>query len=577
MDDPQTSSASQLTTLPLPETADPIPGSGRPRPTRRSMVWLAPVAVVALACLLPLVELWRAPGSPMEEGFMLTFPELVLEGRVPNQDFLHLYGPGSLWTLAGVFEIFGTTLAAERVVGLLQQVGVVFGVFALLRPWGRWVAAAGGVITAVVLLPPAGLVALAWPGGLALSLWALNAALGAEATPTPSRRRSRLCVVAGVLAGVALLYRPDLVLAIGLAAPVLWRGLDRGARRALTGGLAIGISPYVVHVAMAGIGNVVEGLVLEPVFELRAGRSLPVPPSWSHFDGFLQRVGAFVEPSWPLPAPQTPAQLSLWLGLVLAATAALVTAGIASARRGDRRLLVLALFCVGLLPQAIQRADSTHLAWVSCVPLGLLPAAVIEAQRAWRPAWARRRTAVLAAAVPLIATLALAPTFVWGVYADYVGRSFGVDPIEVGTMRRGDRVFHYGRLEAVEAVNAMLGDIERITEPGDSLFVGTGDLRKTPYSEAYLYYLMPELEPATRYIEMDPGIANADDSGMADELRRADVAVLSSIHDHWDEPNDSRKFGPNEPNEVIDDDFCLVESYGRGYFGRGLYELYRRC
>jgi hypothetical protein len=179
--------------------------------------------------------------------------------------------------------------------------------------------------------------------------------------------------------------------------------------------------------------------------------------------------------------------------------------------------------------------------------------------------------------VPVVATLALAPTFVWGVYGDYVGRSFGVDPIEVGTMRRGDRVFHYGRLEAVEAVNAMLPDLDRITEPGETLFVGPVDLRKTNYSEAYLYYLMPELEPATRYIEMDPGIANADDSGMADELRRADVVVLSSIYANWDEPNDSRKFGPNEPNEVIEDEFCLIESYGDGYLGRGLFELYRHC
>jgi hypothetical protein len=123
----------------------------------------------------------------------------------------------------------------------------------------------------------------------------------------------------------------------------------------------------------------------------------------------------------------------------------------------------------------------------------------------------------------------------------------------------------------------MLPDLERITEPGDTLFVGPVDLRKTPYSEAYLYYLMPELEPATRYIEMDPGIANAEDSGMADELRRADVVVLSSIYANWDEPNDSRKFGPNEPNEVIEEQFCLIEAYGDGHRGRGLFELYRRC
>ncbi|HET6664608.1 MAG TPA: hypothetical protein VFG94_10135 [Acidimicrobiales bacterium] len=553
----------------------PSPESSRAR--WWALPWVVPLGVVALACVLPLIELWRAPGPPMEEGFMLVFPELVLDGQIPNRDFLHLYGPGSLWVLAGVFKVFGTTLATERVVGFLQQLGVVFGVFALLRPWGRWVAAAGGAMTAVILIPTIGLTALAWTGGLALGLWALSHALGAVDAAAGSPRRRRALIIAGLLAGAALLYRPDLVVAIGLSSVVLWSGLQRGDRLRFAGALAIGLSPYVLHMAMAGVGNVVEGLVLQPVFELRAGRSLPFPPSWGHFDGFLQRAGALIEPSWPLPAPPTPAQLSLWLGLLFAANAALVVMGVRAARRGDRRLLALALFSVGLLPQAIQRADSTHLAWVSCVPLGLLPAAVVEAQRAWRPRWSPERTAILAGVVPVVATLALAPTFVWGIYADYVGRSFGFGELEAGTMRRGDRVFHYGRLDAVEAVNALLPDVARIAQPGDSLFVGTGDLRKTPYSEAFLYYLLPELEPATRYIEMDPGIANAEDSGMADELRRADIVILSSIRDDWDEPNDSRTFGPNEPNEVIQDEFCLVESYGRGLSGRGLYELYRRC
>jgi hypothetical protein len=202
---------------------------------------------------------------------------------------------------------------------------------------------------------------------------------------------------------------------------------------------------------------------------------------------------------------------------------------------------------------------------------------VVEAQRAWRSRWRPGWTGVLAGTVPVVATLALAPTFVWGTYADYVGRSFGFGEIEAGTIRRGDRVFPYGRLDAVAAVNEMLPDVERISDPGDRLFVGTGDLRKTPYSEAFLYYLLPELEPATRYIEMDPGIANTEASGLADELRRADIVVLSSIRDDWDEPNDSRRFGPDEPNQVVEDEFCLVESYGEGLGGRGLYELYGRC
>jgi hypothetical protein len=76
---------------------------------------------------------------------------------------------------------------------------------------------------------------------------------------------------------------------------------------------------------------------------------------------------------------------------------------------------------------------------------------------------------------------------------------------------------------------------------------------------------------------MDPGVANAPDSGLADELRAADVVVLSSIRDDWSEPNDSVLDGPNEANEVLADEFCLVESYGEGLFHRGLFEVYRRC
>ena len=70
---------------------------------------------------------------------------------------------------------------------------------------------------------------------------------------------------------------------------------------------------------------------------------------------------------------------------------------------------------------------------------------------------------------------------------------------------------------------------------------------------------------------MAPGVANADDSGLADEVRDADFLVLSRVWDDWDEPNDSRVFGSNEPNEVVDEEFCLVGDYD------ALYELYRRC
>ncbi|MEN3272114.1 MAG: hypothetical protein V7636_875 [Actinomycetota bacterium] len=530
-----------------------------------------PIALVGVVCLLPLFGLWRAPGAPMEEGFMLTFPELVLKGFVPHRDFLHLYGPGDLWLLAAVYKVAGVTLASERVIGYLQQLGVAFGVFAVLRhcvgddPRARWVAAAGGATAAVIVIPPIGLVALAWVGAVALGLWSLVAAFRAIGDDGV-----RFAALAGLLGGLALLWRPDLILAVGMSGVVVLVALGARQRRWWAGGAAVGVAPYLFLLVWAGAGNVIEGLFLQPVFDLRGGRRLPIPPSLGHFDGFLQRAGLLAEPPWPFPTLGSPAQLSVWLLLILASTIVLFLGGRAVARRtGDRRLVALALFAAGLLPQAVQRADSTHLAWVSCVPFGLMAGALAALLRGRRSLW------LAALAMPVV-MLVVVPDFTWRSYSDYVAEGFGQHRSS-GAMRNGDRVFYYGRPDAVTAVNALLPVVRRVSKPGDTLFVGTGDLRKTPYSEAFLYYLLPELDPATRYIEMDPGVANATDSGLADEVRHADVLILSSIRDDWNEPNDSRLFGPDEPNQIVKRDFCLVQSFGTGLYGRGLYELYTRC
>jgi len=102
------------------------------------------------------------------------------------------------------------------------------------------------------------------------------------------------------------------------------------------------------------------------------------------------------------------------------------------------------------------------------------------------------------------------------------------------------------------------------------------DLRRTPYSEAFFYYLFPELTPATRYIEMDPGIANAKDSGLAGEVRSADWLILSNVWSGWDEPNDSRIDGPDQPNQVVKRDFCLVDEERSGADHTLRYQLWQK-
>jgi hypothetical protein len=489
----------------------------------------------------------------MEEGFMLVFPERVLAGDVPNRDFLHLYGPGSLWVLAGAFAAFGASIEVERVVGALQLLGVVLAVRAWVRPWGEVLAGAAAVISAVLAITPIGLIALAWMGALALLLWGLL--LVVRSIETGSRRRA---AAGGLLVGFALLYRPDVVAAAGLATIVLLPALRREGRwRPALVGLVVGSAPMLVHVAMAGPRAAIEGMVVDPVFRLRPGRHLPVPPSSDVLDGFLQRVNELEVIAWPQPFT-VPVQLRTWFFVVLAATVVVVAAALAARRRDgapSTRLTVLAAVVVGVVPQAIQRPDSTHLAWVSCLTLAVVPVAIAELLPARLDGRARAGIGIAA----VVALFALAfPAFTLRPYAELTLQSFGRERNSVA-VRHAGRTFYVGRADLADAVEELAVDVERLTEPGDRLFVGPADLTRTPFVDSWLYHLFPDLVPATYFIEMDPGIANAEGSRLRSDLASADVVLLTDTWDLWDEPNTSTEAGDDAAAQLLRARFCQVK------------------
>lgn len=569
-----------------------LPAWARRRPTWQTSL---AVAIVAIAMALPLRALLRYQGPPMEEGFMLVFPERVLLGDVPHRDFLHLYGPGSLWALAAWFKVFGVSITAERVFGLLQLAGIVFGMMALVRPWGRKVMVASGLLGVLLTMTAIGLTALAWDGAVALIVAATWCALRARRWLTAGevpgvdrevaeRRANRMLVVAGVLAGIGLLFRPDVIVAVALSTvAVLWGlGRPRWLRWAM-GALPV-LALYVVHLLWAGPMNAIEGMFLEPVFDLRGGRSLPRPPSWDTFDGALQKVALLRPQPWPLPALRSPAQAFVWFFLLPAVTLFVVAVGVWRVRAEPaawrpRVLLVVGMLGLGLMPQAMQRADTTHLAWVSCVTFAFLPAALAEALSHVGPVGLRRRAPWISVAAMALLPLVVIPHFTARTYADLVDQSASGDVFGYPVTYEG-RTFYLGAKDIAPAAQRMLEEWGPEMAPGERLFVGTADLRKTPYSDAYLYYLLPELTPGTRYIEMDPGMANAPDSGLADEVASSDWLILSHVWDAWDEPNDSRVLGPDEPNEVVRRDFCLVGEYraerGDPATDPVMFEVYRR-
>jgi hypothetical protein len=550
------------------------------RPHRASV---AALGLVLAVIAIPVRGLFLSTGSSMEEGFMLVFPKRLLAGDVPNVDYLHLYGPFSLHVLAGWYTVFGTTLQSERAFGLLQHLGIIFALYTLARAWGRWTAVVTAVTITMLVLTPIGLSALAWEGGVALGLWSV--VFGVRALHVHGRSQRLAVVASGLLAGFALGYRPDLALALGIVH--LW--LLMRHRRAqlpqwlpLAIGLLVGLLPMIIHLLVAGIGPSVRGMFLDPVVRLRPGRELPRPPSFGRIDGALQAVaeGPADAPWWHFPALSANHQLFLWFFVVIGVAIALPVLAWRLLRRDatNLRLLVLlgaSLFGLGMLPQALQRPDSTHLAWGSCVSFALLPCVVVELLSRRAVAVDRRslrRHPALAAALAVFAVMfVVCPFFTFRYYLLQSRIAVGNKPggFEVS---RGGRDFYFGNAALQHASQAAIDQLDRSMTPGQRLLVGPADLSRTIYSDVVFYYLFPELRPATYYIEMDPGLADKPGSRLAADVQSADWLILTNFWTGWFEPNASQHFGSDAPNRVVADHFCQV-----GNWDNALVLLYQRC
>ena len=291
---------------------------------------------------------------------------------------------------------------------------------------------------------------------------------------------------------------------------------------------------------------------------------------------------------WPFPEFAISQQIYLWFFITVLAP--LVTIGVAlwaRSRDPDPRrahaLLVLGLFGLGLITQALQRADETHLSWVSVITIASLPAAIAEflvVRPARRPLWSKIRIPLTASVAALFFFAVIAPQTTVRSYADGTLQTFGHDIFGFPVSRNG-RNFYLPREALAAPAQQMIDKFDSLhPRPGQRLFVGPADLRYTPYTDAYFYYLFPELDPATYYIEMDP-FDSGPHTRLAADVNSADWIILTNVWSGWVEPNQSIEPGSNKPNEIIQRDFCKVGSWGQLPDNTGkmipTYQLYRRC
>lgn len=493
---------------------------------------------IILALIVPLWPGFDEPGLPMDEGALLIYPELILKGHVPYRDFEMFYGPANVLVMSGAYSISGPSIFVERGIGLLYRILIFGAFFVLIQRWGTTLAA-GCVLLAGFVFIPLGIPAYAWIGAVVCTLWSLWMISRVES--------SRSCFLGGILGAVALLYRPDLAPAVVASGLPLFLLMTTARRWNYIGGVAVGLLPLGLLAILAGYQETWNNLFLFPVFHCNPARRLPILAADSY--------------------------LIYLLAIDVMAVLTNIVAG-ALAIRLDRRnvsarlLLSLALLGLGLIPQATQRFDSGHLVSAALLAITVLPVSIFVLRSQFREASARASDALLACALVLLLLLAVAPE------ATAIVRGKLVSSFD-GTARRAIFVEHRGRSFPVPSPQSalslvqILDALEQAAAPGDRLFVGPADMRRTNYNDTFIYHLLPQLEPATYFLEMNPLSANRPNSRLAADVATANWLVLTHQWDTWDEPNDSMKLGSDAPMEAVRNNFVLCGRYES-------YDLYRR-
>jgi hypothetical protein len=348
--------------------------------------WIGTALVVAAALRYWLWYFDRATNL-LDEGSTAAQALRIVNGDLIYRDFFTVVTPGSYYTIAWLFDIFGTQLIVLRWAALVTGLGIVVATIVVARRIMPWpFAAAAGLMTTVwgwFLVTPnyyslqAALFAL-----IALALFLQST----ERATAGTRRGAALLVGAGVMAGLAALVKQNIGVytAVGLLGSIWLASVfvqsARPRMRAsamFIGGLSAPIVVTLAYLLAAGAGPYLyESWVYYPFTRYPERFSLPYPAFYPvlpeyNVTGALDAMAAVLTGRVPEPAV-----FDIWAKFVVYlpvlvypfAIAALAVLAWRARRRDDTSaategaaLAAIALVGVLVLLQAWPRADVPHI------------------------------------------------------------------------------------------------------------------------------------------------------------------------------------------------------------------------
>lgn len=498
---------------------------------------VACAAVLVLSTLL-MVPAFDSPAPALDEGLLVAYPAQMLKGAWPQRDFYDPYGPGSVVTVAAAYEIFGESLQTERLVGAAYRLAIIGAAFGLALCWGLGAAIVGAILVGATLVGSVG--APASIGYWALAL--LGYMLLARGLLRPTERNRKLIPAAGVLLGASLLMRIDFLAATVLATVPAALVIPARERKRFIAGLSAGVALLLLHFTVVGPHAV--------------WRSLQIG------------LGARGKPE----RPPFISDLAEIVALYALATILLLAAGFLLERRARRDpearvLLGAGLWGVGMGAFALTKLDVPHVIISSQAVLAMLPvAAVVLARgdllRRPTPAAARR---FAIAAVSAIGFFACAEAIRFPIYHQLKELLTGSREPSALVSNAG-RSFRLADPRQAQEAQSTIATLDRLAHPGNTLFVGPRDLRIAGTNGVFFYFLLPQLRPASYFMDVDQHTINRPSNGFTRELPRADFLVLEA----GPPPNSTTELGPPTANEIVAKRFCLRSE-------SGVYRVYQRC
>ena len=499
--------------LAIPRRARTLAGA-RVRALSGSADTIAVTALMVVLAVLAAVS-WRKWGTPeIDAGVDLTTAAQVVHGHLPYEDIRYFYGPLGIYALAGVFEVFGTSLSAAFGLGLVVTAAITVTFYALARQVLRPLAAA---LSAAVLL------AIAFSGtqfnfvlphtnsatfGLLLLLLELLAL--ARSRPT----------LAGVALGLACLTRVEFAAAAVLVGAGwivgTWRAqgrkpaLSAAARLAVPSALIAGVT-YGVLAASVGASRLLwQNLWPKDFLRIAGFRAYR---EWTPFDAAsvassLARAGIY--------AGLFAALVASWLGMRGRVGPARVRAWWPLAAAGAAIAFVdVAWRVVGVFPDArsaVQEECTQLLIGMSWLPMLALAGAAVVAVR-----FLHREAAPLSGSWPFDLALAAAALllcsraydmFTMSSAAPYYAAPavllLGILHQRVADRWPGARVVAFGALAAVAAGIALYNTVALYGDKGTVVRTAAGsyvaDDRSAAAEQAVIDFLRAHTSPGERIV-----------------------------------------------------------------------------